>query len=368
MEPTFTCFPEVPIPAEQDHGAGLCRFTEEDENGVLWHPDLCPEGHLEAEEAILLDKRGVTRHLPAASALQPSSPRQTEFWRAQTAYKNSIAAKLRSVGMFEDASSLEECHSYYTVAVCGECGAVRKFPNRCDQFFCPECNHHLTAARTAQVSWWLPTIQQPKHVVLTIKNISNITPLHIDELRGFFTKLRHRKAFKNWRGGFYSLQITKSKNGWHPHIHCIIDVRWIDPNALASAWRAITRNAGQVVKVMDCREKGYLRRVTSYIARGSDMASWQPQEIADCISAFRGRRTFGVFGSLYGMRSEFAEWVAELKQKRPRCQCGSCNVKYFSEAEYASWDLHPTAAHSPRPPPMTDQQKELVLAGPQWPD
>ena len=368
MSPPTPCFPEHPIPPEAPHDSWIARFAETDESGIIWHPDLCPTDHLQREEAILLDKRGLTRHPSEDSTRTPTKAVQKEFWREQTAYKNSIAAKLREVGMDEDAASLENCHSYYTVAVCGDCGQVRKFPNRCDQFFCPECNNHLTADRTSQVEWWTKTIRQPKHVVLTIKNVSNITPLHIDELRSFFTKLRHRKAFKNWRGGFYSMQITHSATGWHPHIHLVVDTNWIDLNELNSAWRQITRGAGQVTKVMDCRDKGYLRRVTSYIARGSEMAAWDPQTIAECINAFRGRRTFGVFGSLFGMRSEFAEWIAELKAKRPRCDCGSCNVKYLTEAEFAAWDLRPNPTKSPRPPPMTDAQKELVLCGPAWPD
>jgi len=75
-----------------------------------------------------------------------------------------------------------------------------------------------------------------------------------------------------------------------------------------------------------------------------------------------------VFGCLFGMRAEFAEWIAELKAKHPRCDCGSCNVKYFSETEYIAWDLRPGPTPSPRPPPMTETQKEMVLGGPAWPD
>ena len=368
MHPIDACFPEDPIPPEGPDYCVSSRYAQVDEDGVVWFPDMAPPGHLERDESILLDQRGTNRHLSWASTDHPAKRIQKEFWREQTAFKNSIAAKLREVGLVEDAASLENCHSYYTVAVCGDCGQVRKFPNRCDQFFCPECNHHLTADRTSQVEWWTKTIRQPKHICLTIKNINHITPLHIDELRRYFTKLRHRKFTRGWRGGFYSMQITHSATGWHPHIHVVVDANWIDTNALTDAWRAITRGAGQVTKVKDCRNKGYLRRVTSYIARGSEMAAWEPMIIAECIEAFRGRRTFGVFGSLFGMRSEFAEWIAELKAKRPRCDCGSCNVKYFSEAEYLAWDLRPGPTKSPRPPPMTEAQKELVVCGPAWPD
>ena len=270
--------------------------------------------------------------------------------------------------MEEEAATLESCHSYYTVATCNDCGRVAKFPNRCDLFYCPECNHSLTAHRTAQVSWWVATIKQPKHICLTVKNIQNLTAEHITELRGWFTKLRHRKFARGWKGGFYSIQITKSATGWHPHIHALVEAKWIDHAALNENWSSVTKGAGQVTCVRDCRDKGYLRRITSYVARGSELAAWQPSEIKDCIKAFQGHRTFGVFGSLYGMRSEFAEWIAELKQKRPRCECGSCNVRYQRESDVIMADLIPDRATKPRPPPMTEHQKEMVLGGPAWPD
>jgi hypothetical protein len=368
MHPPTPCFPENPIPPEAPIDSWIPRFAETDENGVVWYPDLCPPEHLQREESILLDKRGLIRHPAPTSNSSPQKTEQREFWREQTAYKNSIAAKLREVGMHEDAASLENCHSYYTVAVCGDCGQVRRFPNRCDQFFCPECNHHLTADRTSQVEWWVKTIRQPKHVCLTIKNVPDITPLHIDELRGFFTKLRHRRFARNWKGGFYSLQVTHNKKGWHLHIHAVVEAQWIDHAGLNDAWASITRGAGKITAVRDCRAKGYLRKVTGYVARGSDLSKWPAQTIAECINAFRGRRTFGVFGCLFGMRAEFAEWIAELKAKHPRCDCGSCNVKYFSETEYIAWDLRPGPTPSPRPPPMTETQKEMVLGGPAWPD
>lgn len=368
MHPIDACFLENPIPPEGPDYCISSRYSQVDEDGVLWFPDLAPPGHLVADESILLDQRGTTRHLSWASTDHPAKTVQKEFWREQTAYKNSIAAKLREVHMDEEAATLESCHSYYTVATCNDCGRVAKFPNRCDLFYCPECNHSLTQHRTAQVSWWVATIKQPKHICLTVKNIHDLTTEHITELRSWFTKLRHRKFARGWKGGFYSIQITKSATGWHPHIHALVEAQWIDHAALNENWSSVTKGAGQVTCVRDCRDKGYLRRITSYVARGSELAAWQPSEIKACINAFEGHRTFGVFGALYGMRTEFAEWIAELKQKRPRCECGSCNVQYQRESDIIMSDLIPDRATKPRPPPMTQEQKDLVLGGPAWPD
>jgi len=122
-----------------------------------------------------------------------------------------------------------------------------------------------------------------------------------------------------------------------------------------------------VTCVRDCRDKGYLRRITSYVARGSELAAWQPSEIKACINAFEGHRTFGVFGALYGMRTEFAEWIAELKQKRPRCECGSCNVQYQRESDIIMSEPHSRSRHQTETSADDAGTERPRLGGPAWP-
>lgn len=293
---------------------------------------------------------------------------QAEFWKKQTVHKFVVAAKLREVGMTETALKLEACHSYYTVATCCDCGKVRKFPNRCDQFFCPECANHLQNERTRQVEWWAERIPQPKHVVLTTKRIHDLTPGHVDELRKMFSQLRRRKFARNWKGGYYGIQITHSVKGWMLHIHALVNARWIDAAELKQQWKQCTRGFGYIVHVSDCRKEDYLRETTRYVIHGSQIASWSPTTIATFVRAFQGKRTFSVFGELYGARTEFAEWIATLKQAKPRCDCGSCMVRYQSEAEWLLSDSAPAHSSQPRPPPPTHQQPTLIAIPIEWPD
>jgi len=344
------------------------RFSELDRKHIAWQPDQAPAGRLIPEESVKLEKRGVTSQKRYTPTHGDVSKNQTVLWQHQTIHKNTIAAKLREVGDNDDAAKLELCHTYYTIATCLDCGRARKFPNRCDLFFCPECAGHLAYERKKQVEWWTQLIKQPKHVVVTIKNIRDLSPGHVNEFRKYFTLLRRRKFARNWKGGFYSIELTNEGDGWHLHLHALVDAKWIDGGELARNWSSITNGLGYIVKVKDCRKADYLAELTKYVVKGSQAATWPPATILTFVNAFRGKRTFGVFGNLYAARTEFAEWIATLKQLRPKCECGSCRVTYKTELEAIMSDLAALIPGAKRPPPQPNLQAELNVNEFRWPD
>ena len=303
-----------------------------------------------AESPIQLERRGVTSHVAQVPHVQPVPEWQAEFWSKQTLQKNTVAAKLREFGRPDLSGTLEDCHSTWTVALCGDCGRVKRFPNRCDNFFCPECQPRLASERRKAVEWWTKLVCQPKHVVLTVVNIPDLTKAHILEFKRWFSRLRRRKFARNWQGGFYSLEVTNEGRGWHLHVHALVDAKWIDAGELAREWAKVTNGMGNIVCVKDARRHDYLGEVTKYAVKGVDLAKWSGKDIATFVTAFDGVRTFGVFGTLYGARTKFAEFIASLRDAKPKCDCGSCNVSYFTESEWLERDLHPTIPTKPKPP------------------
>ena len=253
--------------------------------------------------------------------------------------------------MRKEAEVLEDCHSRLVYAQCNSCRRVQIFRNRCDRFYCPECQPKLAKRRAASVGWWALEISQPKHVVLTLRNTPDLTPGHVAEIKRMFTRLRHRKFCSNWRGGFYSLEVTNEGCGWHLHLHALVDARFIDAGELARQWSKASNGAGHIVKVKDCRKADYLAEVTKYAVKGSQLAAWKPSQISDFIRAFTGCRTFGVFGILYGKRTEFAEWLKSIRDHKPKCDCGCLSMRYFSEAEWLEHDFKPDVDSPDRPAP-----------------
>jgi hypothetical protein len=302
------------------------------------------------DDAILLEKSGI---------IAPNQ--QREFWRRQTIYKNTVAAKLREAGLADLAAKLEYCHSEYTVATCANCDAVRKFPNRCDLFICPECAHHLQFRRRQQVEWWTKLVTQPKHVVLTIRNIRDLSAGHVRQMKKYLEALRRRKFCRNWRGGFYRIEVTLGKGGWHLHIHLLVDADWIDQPELKQQWNSVTGGGGYIVKVKDCRESEYLREVTKYVVKSTTLAKWSPSTLRTFVLAFTGLRLFGVFGSLFGARTKFADFIADLKDHRRACDCDDPQVSYQSEEEFARSKLPHIPIFRPRPPPPKEVQIHLII-------
>jgi|WetSurSiteA1Bulk_404760.scaffolds.fasta_scaffold10616_3 hypothetical protein len=355
-----------------------------------------PRGRFDDPSPLQLETGGLTSYAPNPPRANPQKSGQSEFWATQTQHKFSIAAKLRQAKRPDLAEKLEDCHSHFTHTVCNSCGKTGRFPNRCDQFYCPECQPRLARERKESVEWWAREIAQPKHVVLTVTNTHDLTQSHVHELKHCFTKLRNRTFTTKthhwweckttghrtpiaqwqpqtdthhtitsypWRGGFYGIEVTNEGRGWHLHLHALIDSRFIDGPELARQWSAVTNGYGKIVNVKDCRHTDYLAEVTKYAVKGSQLASWSPDEVVQFIEAFSGVRTFGVFGSLYGKRTEFAEWLDSIRQDKPLCSCGSCDLTYYTEAEWLMRDLVPDTPSRPRPPTPT-QHHELQLEDP----
>lgn len=338
---------------------GSCPSNEEEHWDLLNGPD----GRLDDDHPIQLDSRGLISHpFPPSRGEgkgeeEPGQPKerasdQAEFWSHHTATKNSVAARLREGGFAELAQGLESCHSTWTIAHCNNCGKETKFPNRCDRFFCPECQPRLAMERRKSIEWWTREICQPKHVVLTVRNIPEISKAHVQEIKKWFGALRRRKFCRGWRGGFYGIEVTNERKGWHLHIHALVDAKWIDAGQLAKEWNSVNGGWGSIVKVKDCRQGGYLGEVTKYAVKGTELAKWTGYQINQFIQAFSGVRAFGVFGSLFGKRTEFAAWLETLRDSKPRCSCGSCNVSYISEAEALLRDFVPRSNSATIPPPQ----------------
>lgn len=336
-----------------DDGSPLPQFDELDLNDGFGLE--MPPTDLDDLDSLQLETNGVSRQSDG------SKIRGDTIWKSQTIWKFSVAAKLREAGWLDDAAKLEDCHSRKIMALCNGCQGVQVFRNRCDQFFCPECQPSLSRKRLESVKWWTSQITQPKHVVLTVRNIPDLTKAHVNEFKKWFTRLRHRKFCRGWVGGFYSLEITNEDNGWHLHLHCLVDARWIDARRLATEWAAVNGGCGHIVKVKDCRRKDYLAEVTKYAVKGSEIARWDRAKIVTFIEAFRGTKTFGVFGSLYGKRTEWREWIKSLRDGRTGCACGCDKVSYFDELAWEARSCVPTSQTVARPPPVDPQMEFLPV-------
>jgi hypothetical protein len=299
-------------------------------------------GQESAEDCVKLETRGITQQ------------RQTELWRTQTLWKETLLHKLRRLGRWDLAESLDTCHTERGYLRCGGCGTTKETWNRCERFYCPECQPRLSKDRRRAVEWWCQSIKQPKHIVLTARNTETITNERVKAFKAAFSRLRRSKFARGWRGGFYSLEVTNEGRGWHLHIHALVDARWVDSGELARVWARCIGQDFAIVKVKDTRKQSYLNEVTKYAVKGSELAGWPAEDCAAFIDALTGARCFGCFGELYKQRAEFRDAIKELQSLARVCECGCDQWKHFKDWELEIDPRNHDDGHrkdSPRPPP-----------------
>jgi hypothetical protein len=282
---------------------------------------ICDENGLIENAPPELERRGTSSH--------------GELWSKATIHKLSIVSKLESLGRFDHSEPLKKCHTVDTCRVCNGCKRVTVFWNRCERHYCPECAPRLAKERRESVEWWAREIREPKHVVVTTRNTDTLTKAKVQWFKQCLSKLRRRKFARNWKGGFYRLEVTNEGQGWHLHCHMLVDAGWVDAKKLSAEWAEVVGQDFAIVKVKDVHDRSYLAEVTKYTVKGSQLAAWSPDDIVTFLDAFQGVKTFGVFGSLYGKRTEWREWIDAIQARGPVCACGCENFRIMSANEQA---------------------------------
>jgi len=186
-------------------------------------------------------------------------------------------------------------------------------------------------------------IQWPLFVTFTTQNYADATGAR--EVRRAFTRLRRHRWWKRCVvGGVAQVEVSNRGRGWHPHIHALVDCRWLaittpQParDTTSADWRKIaTRACGEVrdawsdalggrrssVKVRRVwrRDDGditaAMREVLKYSV-SPDTMDRPIREIIECIRALDRTRNLVSWGSLYRR--------PELRRvKRPlACECGA---------------------------------------------
>jgi len=316
--------------------------------------DLTSVGTENRFDSVQLERRGITSHL-----------KQGQLWQKESMWRDTLVARVREVGRGHLVEHLDLCHRETSVRVCCGCNGTRIFWNRCELKFCPICAERLARERRETVEAWTRQIRQPKHVVLTVRNSTDISTAYLKRFKLNFARLRRTKFCSNWLGGFYSIECTWTKNdGFHVHLHALVNARWIDAVELSKTWGRLVGQDFAIVKVKDARSKSYLQEVAKYVVKGSELAQWDGNHIADFIEAIDGVRMFGVFGDLYKLRKEIREWLDTVHNLRNVCECGCRNFRVMDERCWEFEEIQrelACALSPPRTPERLFRHPELQL-------
>jgi len=296
-------------------------------------------------DPLILDTRGVK-----------SQARQQWLILKHLPARDRLVASLRSVNRPDLADPLAVCTTEQTYRRCANCKSTKGFWNHCDIRHCPICQPRLAFRRAEELSWWVKNVRQPKHVILTVRNVAHISKSYVQAFKASFSKLRRSKFASNWLGGCYSLEVTHSLTGFHLHLHAVVDCRWIDNTALSAKWAALVGQELAIVRVVDVRGTDYSKEVSKYMVKGNELAAMDGASIAELIDAMDGVKAFGTFGTLRARCAAFQIWKKEREEKELVCECGGTHFVYLSQSEY-DWHVA-TDPPTTKPKGVTPHQPE----------
>lgn len=265
-----------------------------------------------------------------------------------------VLARLEEEGEDTLAAALQRCGEQFLLHCCN-CGFQHVAEKRCSQKWCPVCVRKIATQRSLKYSRAAALCKWPMFLTLTRANIGELNAHDIRDLRRRFGKFR-RQVFwsKNVTGGVACIEITNTGRGWHPHLHCLLDCRWLaietpEPKPYYSRaikaerfkraaaelernWSACLGQLVSSVKVKRTSGADIIKEVCKYAVKGSDLVD-SPDPIGPAIWAMKSTRLVTSFGSFYGKQLVTAE------EKKPPLACPSCDGKnvWVTDAEVQAY-------------------------------
>jgi diadenosine tetraphosphate (Ap4A) HIT family hydrolase len=269
---------------------------------------------------------------------------QTARERLQT--KEHLATLAGEIHAPELADKLRRCHSRLSVLTCGR-HIARIIPNfTCEFRLCPDCGRRRS--RKLQ-NKYLPMMRAflrhhqvtPVHLVLTQTHKKETRKQSAKRIKDAFTKLQRRSFWKEFfKGGTWSLEFTKDKNGLHhTHLHIVgFRRKFFDIELLRSEWLAVTGDS-HVLNLKPIQDiAAGLREVVKYVSKPLDIRRFGAADLKEFIG-LKNMRMFGTFGEFRDFCKGFVpsdndgDEASELEKANrdltEGCACPKCAAPLF---------------------------------------
>jgi diadenosine tetraphosphate (Ap4A) HIT family hydrolase len=279
------------------------------------------------------------------------SQRDTKRMRSQAARerlqtKRHLAALAVEIHAPELADKLRRCHSRLSVLTCGR-HIAQIIPNyTCEFRLCPDCGRRRS--RKLQ-NKYLPMMRAflrhhhvtPVHLVLTQTHKKETRKQSVKRIKDAFTKLQRRLFWKEFfKGGTWSLEFTKDKNGLHhTHLHIVgFRRKFFDIGLLRDEWLAVTGDS-HVLNLKPIQDiAAGLREVVKYVSKPLDIRRFGAADLKEFIG-LKNMRMFGTFGEFRDFCKSFVpsdndgDEVSELESLNrdltEGCACPKCAAPLF---------------------------------------
>lgn len=190
---------------------------------------------------------------------------------------------------------------------CEDCGAVHQYPVYCGNRFCVICGTGRLMQIRKKIREQLDKARKQSSIrisalTLTIPNMWDLKQ-GIKDLTAAFDRLKRTRFWKEHvRGGVRIMEVTQGVKGdWHPHLHLIIQAKYIDPIQL-NYWWGKSRKMKEVkndggTKIREVVDEAAIRYVTSYLSKPG-FAEKHMDYVNACIKGLKMFSSFGAFRML----------------------------------------------------------------------
>jgi len=175
----------------------------------------------------------------------------------------------------------------------------------CHDRFCLPCAQARSRTVAANLH---AALQNGNFRLLTLTLHSTTEPL-ADLIKKLYVSFRKLRRLPWWTdrvtGGaaFLEVKWNDDKQRWHPHLHCILDGRYLSPGELVAHWWNITGDS-YIVDIRAIRDKDEATRYVSKYASKPMRNSFinRPDRLDEAIVALHGRRLILTFGTWSKLR------------------------------------------------------------------
>ncbi len=249
---------------------------------------------------------------------------------AVLAWKNQLAAALVDNAHDTAGINISKCSQTELLLCCESCGYKKYVVYHCQARICPICSWNISRERARYADALLRQMKYPKFLTLTMRTWMGDPREGIKYLRQSFSKLRAQKLWRTVVGGCYQIELKPKGEGWHIHVHVLMDAPFIPKQKLFSAWREILNEKYVAIDIRACRTKAQRAYVTKYVSKNEDFHN-DVNVAVEWYEATKGSRLFGTFGEWYNAKLEELLNPGEFEVWRPACEnCGDENHMFFA--------------------------------------
>jgi len=242
--------------------------------------------------------------VPQSPALTLNARRAKALFLAADAARDSISfddsEAARKVGL-----KLTMCRQVCWCCANSETQEPQLVPVTCKSRLCEHCSKERSDRLKPQIIAGCRRMDSPRFLTLTLATTQRTLTEELDRLGECFRRLRRTKLWTaHVTGGLYTIEVTwgKNSNGWHPHIHAIIDGTYIEVAKLSAEWKRITGDSF-IVDLRKCHSDRQLANyLAKYVSGTGKPLKIPPERIAQYAVAIANLRMVQTFGHLHGVK------------------------------------------------------------------